>query len=110
VAIDYSVEGNLVGHIVIGAAMLRDAVRAQPGFSAELALELEHLILSHHGARELGSPVPPMTPEAFVLAAADDLDAKMHQVHRHLATDSGSGRFTSYHRYLERVLLKPGNG
>lgn len=108
VAIDYSVEGNLVGHIVIGASMLRDAVREQEDFPKELALELEHLILSHHGARELGSPVTPMTPEAFILAAADDLDAKMHQVHRHLATDSGSGRFTSYHRYLERVLLKPG--
>lgn len=109
VAIDYSLEGNLVGHIVIGAAMLRDAVREQSDFPRELALELEHLILSHHGAKELGSPVLPMTPEAFVLAAADDLDAKMHQVHRHLATDGGTGRFTSYHRYLERVLLKPGD-
>lgn len=108
VAIDYSVEGNLIGHIVIGASMLRDAVREQADFPADLALELEHLILSHHGARDLGSPVLPMTPEAFVLAAADDLDAKMHQVRRHVANDPGAGPFTSYHRYLERVLLKPG--
>lgn len=107
VAIDYSVEGNLVGHIVIGAAMLRDAVREQVDFPRDLALELEHLILSHHGAKELGSPVTPMTPEAFILAAADDLDAKMHQVQKHMASDTGTGRFTSYHRYLERVLLKP---
>lgn len=108
VAIDYSLEGNLVGHIVIGVSMLRDAVREHAEVPRELALELEHMILSHHGAKELGSPVTPMTPEAFVLAAADDLDAKLHQVRRHVANDGGTGRFTAYHRYLERVLLKPG--
>jgi 3'-5' exoribonuclease len=106
VAIDYSVQGNLVGHIVIGAGMLREALREHPDVPVEMALELEHLILSHHGAKELGSPVVPMTPEAFVLAAADDLDAKMQQLQKHLATDTAPGRFTSYHRYLERVLLK----
>ena len=107
VAIDYSLEGNLVGHIVIGAGMVRDAIREMPDFPAELALELEHLMLSHHGAKELGSPVVPMTVEALILAAADDLDAKMHQVRRHLADDDSDGRFTTYHRHLERVLLKP---
>jgi 3'-5' exoribonuclease len=105
--IDYSVEGNLLGHIAIGAAILRDAVRETPGFPAALALELEHLILSHHGQKELGSPVTPMTAEAIALAAADDLDAKMHQVRRHLAGDRSEGPFTAYHRHLERVLLKP---
>lgn len=106
VSTDYSVQGNLVGHIVIGVGMLRDALREMPDFPADLATELEHLILSHHGARELGSPVEPMTVEAFILAAADDLDAKLHQVRRHLAEDGTDGRFTSYHRYLERVLYK----
>ena len=108
VAIDYSVEGNLVGHIVIGVGMLQDAIREMPGFPAELALELEHMILSHHGSKELGSPVKPMTAEAMVLAAVDDLDAKLHQVRRHLADDGSAGRFTTYHRYLDRVLFKPG--
>jgi 3'-5' exoribonuclease len=107
VAIDYSLEGNLIGHIVIGVGMVRDVVRDIPDFPPELALELEHLILSHHGSKEMGSPVKPMTPEAFVLAAADDIDAKLHQVRRHLADDNSEGRFTSYHRYLERSLLKP---
>lgn len=107
VAVDYSVEGNLIGHIVIGVGMLRDELREMPAFPADLALELEHLILSHHGSKELGSPVKPMTPEAIVLAAADDIDAKMNQVRRHLAEDGSDGRFTSYHRHLERVLLKP---
>jgi 3'-5' exoribonuclease len=107
VAIDYSVEGNLIGHIVIGVGMLRDELREMPDFPHELALELEHMILSHHGSKELGSPVKPMTAEALVLAAVDDLDAKLHQVRRHLAEAGPGGRFTTYHRYLDRVLFKP---
>lgn len=107
VAVDYSLEGNLIGHIAIGAGMVRDAIKDIPDFPAELALEVEHLVLSHHGSKELGSPVAPMTVEAFILATADDVDAKLHQIHRHLAEDDSTGRFTSYHRYLERVLLKP---
>jgi 3'-5' exoribonuclease len=106
VAVDYSVEGNLVGHIVLGVGMLRDEIREMPDFPRDLQLQLEHLILSHHGARELGSPVEPMTVAAFVLAAADDLDAKLHQVRRHIADDDGTGPFTSYHRHLERMLFK----
>jgi 3'-5' exoribonuclease len=107
VAIDYSVAGNLVGHIAIGAGMLRDAVRETPDFPPDLAIELEHLILSHHGARELGSPVLPMTIEALILAASDDLDATIHQARRHIADDDNEGAFTTYHRHLERVLYKP---
>jgi 3'-5' exoribonuclease len=107
VAIEYSVEGNLIGHIVLGVGMLKDILRDMPEFPAELALEIEHLVLSHHGAKELGSPVKPMTAEALVLAAVDDLDAKLHQVRRHLSDDGSTGRFTTYHRYLDRVLLKP---
>ncbi len=107
IAVDYSVEGNLVGHIVIGVGMLRDAIRTMPEFPPDLAIELEHMILSHHGARELGSPVVPMTIEALILAATDDLDAKIHQARRHLADDDNDGPFTTYHRHLERVLYKP---
>jgi 3'-5' exoribonuclease len=106
VAADYTVEGNLLGHITIGAGMVRDAMRAIAGFPQALATEIEHLILSHHGDLELGSPVKPMTVEAFILAAADDLDAKLHQVRRHLAEDSSDGPFTSYQRDLERALYK----
>jgi 3'-5' exoribonuclease len=106
-AVDYSLAGNLIGHIVIGAGMVRDAIREIPGFPPELALEIEHLILSHHGARELGSPVVPLTVEALILSAADDFDAKIHQVRRHLADDDSEGRFTTYHRNLERAFLKP---
>lgn len=105
---DYTLEGNLVGHIVMGVGMLRDAVRESAAdIPAELVTELEHLILSHHGALELGSPVKPMTIEAILLAAVDDLDAKLHQVLRHLEEDDSPGRFTSMNRRLERSLLKP---
>jgi len=107
VTTDYSVEGNLVGHIAIGAGMVRDAIRNLPDFPSALALEVEHLILSHHGSKDLGSPVEPMTVEAFILSAVDDLDATMQQIRRHIADDGGDGPFTSYHKRLERVLLKP---
>jgi 3'-5' exoribonuclease len=107
VAVDYSLSGNLIGHIVLGVEMARDAIRDQPDFPPDLALELQHLILSHHGSKELGSPVVPATVEALILSAADDFDAKMNQVHRHLADDDSQGRFTTYHRNLERVFLKP---
>ena len=106
VATEYSVEGNLVGHIVLGVGMVRDAAREMPDFPETLRLEIEHLILSHHGARELGSPVEPMTLEAFILAAADDLDAMIHQVKKHVADDDTSGPFTAYNRRLQRALFK----
>ncbi len=104
---DYTVEGNLVGHIAIGAAMARDAMRAVPDFPPTLAVEVEHLILSHHGSKMLGSPVEPMTIEAFILSTVDDLDAKMQQIRQHIADDDSDGPFTAYHRRFERVFLKP---
>jgi 3'-5' exoribonuclease len=106
-ATDYTVRGNLVGHIVIGVEMLRDVVRDHPGLPDDLITELEHLILSHHGSLDLGSPVVPKTVEAFLLAAVDDLDAKLHQIRQHLDEDESPGRFTAMHRRLDRSLLKP---
>jgi 3'-5' exoribonuclease len=104
---DYTVEGNLIGHIAIGARMARDAMRAIPDFPPALATEIEHLILSHHGAKDLGSPVEPMTIEAVILSTVDDFDAKMQQIRQHIADDNTDGPFTSYHRRFERVFLKP---
>jgi 3'-5' exoribonuclease len=107
IAIRYTKAGNLVGHITLGVAMFREAVRARPDFPTDLQTELEHLILSHHGSRDRGSPVVPMTVEAFILAAADELDARLHQVRRHVADDDTAGPFTAYNKRLDRVLLKP---
>ncbi len=77
---DYTVPGVLIGHVVIGRDMLREAARGVEELDKELLLHLEHLVLSHSGRREYGSPVEPSTPEAIALHAIDDLDAKLNQV------------------------------
>jgi 3'-5' exoribonuclease len=102
----YSREGNLVGHIGLGLVMVREAAQGLASLSAERLSEIEHIIASHHGTREHGSPVEPMTTEAFILAMVDELDAKLHQVRRHVEDDEGEGEFTAYHARLKRVLLK----
>ncbi len=103
----YSRDGNLLGHITIGVMIVREAAAAIAGFPDDLRARIEHLVVSHHGERELGSPVEPMSEEAFILSAIDDLDARLHQVRRHVENDSGGGELTSYHPRLGRVLLKP---
>lgn len=77
---DYTLEGRLVGHVVIGRDLLRERCAAIPGFPADLQLQLEHLVLSHQGTREFGAVVEPMTPEAQALHFIDDLDSKMNQL------------------------------
>ena len=77
---DYTPEGRLVGHIVIGRDLLLERCRAIDDFPADLLLHLEHLILSHQGRLEFSSPVEPKTPEAFVLHFLDDLDSKLAQL------------------------------
>lgn len=108
----YTRDGNLIGHITLGVMIVRDAAAAIPGFPSELRAHLEHLVVSHHGDRKLGSPVEPMTAEAFILSAVDDLDATLHQVRRHLQQDGdesvGEGEFTGYHPRLRRVLFRRG--
>lgn len=76
---DYTLEGQLVGHIVIGVEMLRECSAAGE-VPSDLQLHLEHLIVSHHGRQEWGSPIEPSTPEAFVLHLIDNLDSKLNQL------------------------------
>ena len=75
--IGYTDHGSLVGHIATGLLWLEERARAIEGFPADLLDQLRHLVLSHHGKLEWGSPVPPQTPEAVALHAIDNLDAKM---------------------------------
>jgi 3'-5' exoribonuclease len=104
----YSRDGNLIGHITLGVVAIRESVARIDGFPDDLRAELEHLVVSHHGSRQLGSPVEPMTIEALILSAADDLDAKIDQAHRHMADDEGEGEFTTFHPRLRRAFFKPG--
>jgi 3'-5' exoribonuclease len=101
----YSREGNLVGHVTLGAIMVRDVMSAIPEFPEILRTQIEHMMVSHHGHKEFGAPVEPMTIEAMILAAADDLDAKINQVKQALA-EEGNGEFTAYHSRLGRVLWR----
>ena len=75
---DYTLEGRMVGHVVIGRDMLLDCCREAGGVPDDLRLHLEHLVLSHQGRKEYASPVEPMTPEALVLHFIDDLDSKLN--------------------------------
>lgn len=100
----YTLPGHLVGHVVLGRDMLRACCDAVDGFPAELQLHLEHLVLSHHGRREYGSPVPPSTLEAFVLHFVDDFDSKLNQ----LIAARRSGTSMQFVRGLDRyVFLDP---
>ena len=74
---DYTDEGQLIGHIVIGVEMLDEAIRTIPDFPVRLANELKHCIIAHHGELEYGSPKKPALAEAMALNLADNADAKM---------------------------------
>lgn len=105
-AASYTRDGNLIGHIALGLILVRETAQSISGFPLELRTHLEHLVLSHHGTKEHGSPVEPKTIEAFILSAVDDLDAKLNQVRRAIADDPSDDEFTAYHRRLGRVLYK----
>jgi 3'-5' exoribonuclease len=109
-ATSYSREGNLIGHIALGLVMVREAAARIPGFPDALRAEVEHIVVSHHGSLEFGSPVQPMTIEAFILSAVDDLDATLNQIRQAIAEDSAEGEFTAYHHRLGRVLFKGARG
>ena len=80
IGFDYSVEGILLGHIQMGMELVENAIDRLPGFPPRLKTLVLHMILSHHGKLEYGSPKLPMIPEALVLNFVDDLDAKMQAV------------------------------
>jgi 3'-5' exoribonuclease len=104
-ATTYSREGNLVGHVTLGAIMVRNVMASIPDFPEILRTQIEHLVVSHHGHKEFGAPVEPMTLEAMILSAVDDLDARINQVKQAVA-EEGEGEFTAYHARLGRVLWR----
>lgn len=108
----YTDEGQLVGHLVMGVALLREKLvkvsdLTDEPFPTELRLRLEHMIVSHHGSLEFGSAKPPMTPEAIALNCLDNLDAKIHLFTREIRDDpSRETNWTPFHPSLGRKLYK----
>jgi 3'-5' exoribonuclease len=103
----YSSEGQLLGHIHIGLRLVADKLRLLPDFPAPLRALVEHMILSHHGQLEFGSPKLPQFPEALLLHYLDDMDSKMESMRALLDHDQlVAGCFTVYSQALERPALK----
>lgn len=108
----YSDEGQLIGHLVIGVSLLEDKIReaeklsGEP-FPEELRLRLQHMILSHHGEYEFGSPKLPMTLEAIALHFLDNLDSKIHSISGMMREDANDDSpWTPYQASLGRKLYK----
>ncbi len=102
----YTTRGQLLGHMIIELELLQAKLALVPEFPGEIKTLLEHLIISHHGHYEFGSPKLPMFPEALVLHYLDDLDSKMESMRAHFERDAGTDSiWTSYNSSLGRTLL-----
>jgi len=102
----YTTKGQLLGHMIIELEMLQAKLTLVPGFPDELKVLVEHLIISHHGQYDFGSPKLPMFPEALMLHYLDDLDSKMEAMRAQFERESSlDGAWTSYNASLGRPLL-----
>ncbi len=112
---DYSDEGRLIGHLVMGIELVEKkihALEAQPGrfpgaFPAEKRLLIKHILLAHHGQLEYGSPKRPKCLEALIVHMIDDLDSKVNSIYQFMKADPGEGRWTGLNRQYERFFYKP---
>jgi 3'-5' exoribonuclease len=105
---DYTDPGRLLGHITLTVEMIDEKLKAIPEFPEDLAVQLKHIILSHHGEYEFGSPKRPKTLEALLLHHLDDLDAKMNGFMAWIEKEKDApSRWTSYHKLFGRFIYKP---
>jgi len=105
-SLSYTTRGQLLGHMIIELEMLQTKIAQVPDFPDELKTLLEHLIISHHGHYEFGSPKLPMFPEALMLHYLDDLDSKMESMRAHFEREAETeSNWTSYNPSLGRTLL-----
>lgn len=103
----YTTRGQLLGHITIGIEMIQEKIRSLPDFPPQLRDKILHLVLSHHGKAEFGSPKEPLFPEALVVHYLDDLDSKLESMREQYETDKNrQGDWTGRSRALGRELLK----
>jgi len=105
-AIGYTVEGQLLGHIVMEIETVSKAMSAIEGFPPNLKTVVQHLLISHHGEYEFGSPKLPMIREALVFHYLDDLDSKLAAVRTALAIDTGETEWSAYSGALGRKFLR----
>ena len=103
---DYTDDGQLLGHIIIGTEMVSDRIRQIPDFPEKLAVELKHCILAHHGELEYGSPKKPALLEAMALNLADNADAKMETMIEVLRAAGNNQGWLGYNRLLETNIRK----
>ncbi|MBU0650713.1 HD domain-containing protein [bacterium] len=107
ITFDYSIEGGLKGHIVIGLEMLEEKFKLLDTFPSELKLRIQHAVISHHGELEWGAPIVPKTIESVVLHYADNVDAKTMFAFTELEKNAGSEDFfTPYNYSLKRSFYK----
>jgi len=105
---DYSDEGRLLGHIVLGIERVEERIGQLPDFPKDLSILLKHLLLSHHGQYSWGSPKRPMTLEAVILHYLDDMDAKINGIQQFLKTQVREGsKWSAYHRRFEQYFYVP---
>jgi 3'-5' exoribonuclease len=105
-SIAYTTKGQLLGHMIIELEMLHQKITRLPGFPDELKILIEHMIISHHGQYEFGSPKLPMFPEALMLHYLDDLDSKMESLRAQFEREADlDNPWTGYNPSLERPLL-----
>ena len=105
---DYSDEGRLIGHIILGIERVEDKIRQLPDFPKDLSTLLKHLLLSHHGQYIWGSPKKPMTLEAVMLHYFDDMDAKINGIQQFIKQRLPDGsRWSPYHRAFEQFFYMP---
>jgi len=103
--IDLSTRGKMLGHIIISYEMVAEKIDKVPRFPEDLRLKLLHMIVSHHGEVEWGSPKLPMFPEALILHFIDNLDSKIEMMMNELKKNRGKQKeWSDYHPYLEREI------
>lgn len=103
--IDFSTRGKMLGHIIIGYELVKEKIDKIPQFPEDLKLKLLHMVLSHHGEFEWGSPKLPMFPEALVLHFIDNLDSKIEMMNDEMKKNRGREKeWSDYHPYLEREI------
>jgi 3'-5' exoribonuclease len=104
--IDYSDEGRLLSHIIIGIQMVDEKLKQVDQFPLEKERLLKHMIISHHGTREFGSPEPPKTLEAVLLNYIDEIDSKVNGIREFMASEEPGSGWTSYHKIFGRHFYK----